>query len=379
MKKFMKQKKVFQLITVSKSVSLLNGQIEYLRKNNINMHLISSKGKELEKYQEDIIYNVEMKRNISILNDLKALFKLINLFLKEKPFIVNAGTPKAGLLGMVASFITRRPHRVYTVRGLRLETVTGIKYRILYLMERIAMFCATDIIAISESLKDRIIDLNLNNNKNIVVFGHGSSNGINLSKFNKNENVIEKSISDRLEDKFVIGYIGRVSKDKGIQDLIKAYKHVESKNKNVKLLIIGSIEEEDPINKEDLTFITEDSRVIYIDHVSNPVNYYNNMDVFVFPTYREGFGNVSIEAQVLGVPTITYDVTGAKDTVLNNETGFIVKPGDYIGIANKLELLLNDQILRENLGINSERWVKENFSNELIWRDMLKFYNTKLK
>lgn len=374
----MKQNKIFQLITVSKSVSLLNGQIEYLRKNNINMHLISSDGKELEKYQEDIVIKVEMKRNISIINDLKALFKLIVLFLKEKPYIVNAGTPKAGLLGMVASFITRRPHRVYTVRGLRLETVTGIKFKILYLMERIAMYCATDIVAISESLKSRIIELNLNNNKNIIVFGNGSSNGINLSRFNKSETEIEKSISDRLKNKFVIGYIGRVSRDKGIQDLIKAYKQVESKNQNVILMIIGSIENEDPINKEDLAFITNSSSVIYIDHVSNPVNYYNNMDVFVFPTYREGFGNVSIEAQVLGVPTITYDVTGAKDTVLNNETGFIVKPGNYNEIVNKIELLMNDQFLRKKLSINSEKWVKENFSNEIIWKDMLRFYNSKL-
>src|SRR5699024_9614188 len=229
----MKKRKVFQLITVSKSVYLLKGQIEYLRKNDINMHLISSEGKELEQYPNDIIHKIEMNREISILKDIKSLLNLICLFIKERPYIVNAGTPKAGLLGMIASYITRRPHRVYTVRGLRLETVSGIKYKILFLMEKIAMFCATDIIAISESLKTRVIELNLNNGKNIIVFGNGSSNGLNLKEYSKNNNKIENDILKKLNGQFVIGYLGRLVKDKGIEDLVKAFKIIEKKYRNV--------------------------------------------------------------------------------------------------------------------------------------------------
>lgn len=375
----MKKRKVFQLITVSKSVYLLRGQIEYLRKNNIDIQLVSSKGKELDKYSKDIIHTVEMNREISLLKDVLSLLKLIILFLREKPYIVNSGTPKAGLLGMIAAYVTLRPHRVYTVRGLRLETVNGFKYKILYLMEKLAMFCATDIIAISESLKDRIIELDLNWNKDITVFGNGSSNGINLNKFKKTETNIDKSLTEKLKDNFVIGYIGRVSKDKGIEDLIKAFKLVANKNANVKLLIIGTIEKTDPISNEYLAYITQDERVIHINGVSNTVNYYNNMDIFVFPTYREGFGNVSIEAQILGLPTITYNVTGAKDTVLNNETGFIVEPGDYKDIAKKIEILISDKELRKKFSNNGEKWVRENFSNEVIWKELLKFYDSKLK
>lgn len=375
----MKNKKVFQMITVSKSVYLLKGQIEYLRKNNINIHLISSKGKELDKYPEDIIYNIQMNREISIFKDFQSLLKLVFLFLKERPYIVNAGTPKAGLLGMVASYLTRRPHRIYTVRGLRLETVKGLKYKILYLMERVAMFCATDIIAISDSLKNRIIELNLNNGKKVIVFGYGSSNGLNLNNYKKTDIKIEKSIQKKINGQFVIGYLGRIVKDKGIEDLVKAFKIIENKYNNVKLLIIGSIETEDPINKNELSFIMEGENVIYRDHVENPINYYNNMDVFIFPTYREGFGNVSIEAQALGIPTITYNVTGAKDTVVNHKTGFIVEPGNYAEIANKIELLLKNENLKINLGKNGESWVNNHFSNEIIWNDMVEFYNSKLK
>lgn len=375
----MKKRKVFQLITVSKSVYLLKGQIEYLRKNDINMHLISSEGKELEQYPNDIIHKIEMNREISILKDIKSLLNLICLFIKERPYIVNAGTPKAGLLGMIASYITRRPHRVYTVRGLRLETVSGIKYKILFLMEKIAMFCATDIIAISESLKTRVIELNLNNGKNIIVFGNGSSNGLNLKEYSKNNNKIESDILKKLNGQFVIGYLGRLVKDKGIEDLVKAFKIIEKKYSNVKLLVIGSIEDGDSISKNDLTFILENKNVVYKNHVDNPVNYYNNMDVFIFPTYREGFGNVSIEAQALGIPTITYNVTGAKDTVINNETGFIVEPGDYVKIAEKIELLLINEKLKARMGTKGEEWVNNNFSNEIIWEKMMRFYNFKLK
>jgi len=375
----MKKRKVFQLITVSKSVYLLKGQIEYLRKNDINMHLISSEGKELEQYPNDIIHKIEMNREISILKDIKSLLNLIFLFIKERPYIVNAGTPKAGLLGMIASYITRRPHRVYTVRGLRLETVSGIKYKILFLMEKIAMFCATDIIAISESLKTRVIELNLNNGKNIIVFGNGSSNGLNLKEYSKNNNKIENDILKKLNGQFVIGYLGRLVKDKGIEDLVKAFKIIEKKYRNVKLLVIGSIEDGDSISKNDLTFILENKNVVYKNHVDNPVNYYNNMDVFIFPTYREGFGNVSIEAQALGIPTITYNVTGAKDTVINNETGFIVEPGDYVKIAEKIELLLINEKLKARMGTKGEEWVNNNFSNEIIWEKMMRFYNFKLK
>ncbi|UXS36973.1 glycosyltransferase family 4 protein [Staphylococcus delphini] len=374
----MKKRKVFQLITVSKSVYLLKGQIEYLRKNDINMHLISSEGKELEQYPNDIIHKIEMNREISILKDIKSLLNLIFLFIKERPYIVNAGTPKAGLLGMIASYITRRPHRVYTVRGLRLETVSGIKYKILFLMEKIAMFCATDIIAISESLKTRVIELNLNNGKNIIVFGNGSSNGLNLKEYSKNNNKIENDILKKLNGQFVIGYLGRLVKDKGIEDLVKAFKIIEKKYSNVKLLVIGSIEDGDSISKNDLTFILENKNVVYKNHVDNPVNYYNNMDVFIFPTYREGFGNVSIEAQALGIPTITYNVTGAKDTVINNETGFIVEPGDYVKIAEKIELLLINEKLKARMGTKGEEWVNKNFSNEIIWEKMMRFYNFKL-
>ena len=220
----------------------MNGQIEYLRNKGFDVHIVSSAGKEQNAYPKDIVHAINMEREISIKQDLISLFKMTKLFLKEKPLIVNSGTPKAGLIGTLAAFITRRPVRIYTVRGLRLETVHGFKYKILYAMEKLAMFCATDVIAISESLKDKIVSLRLEKQGNIQVLGYGSSNGINLEKFSKSYNDIPVSIENQLENHFVLGYVGRIVKDKGIREVIESFKILKDKGYKVKLLIVGALE-----------------------------------------------------------------------------------------------------------------------------------------
>lgn len=370
----MKKKKIFHLVTVSKSIPLMKGQIEFLRNQGLDVHIVSDDGKELRSYDKEISHNIPMKREISLLSDFKSLIKMVKLFYKERPYIVNSGTPKAGLIGTLAAFITRRPIRIYTVRGLRLETVSGLKYKLLYLMEKIAMFCATDIIAISQSLKEKIVLSNLANDNKIKVLGYGSSNGIQFENFTLKDNEINEKYKKQLDNKFVIGYVGRIVKDKGIQELIEAFKTVLKKSYNVKLMVIGSVEKGNAINDEDYLFLKNNPNVLLIEHVSNPVSYYNNMDLFIFPTHREGFGNVSIEAQALKVPVITTNVTGAIDTVIDEETGFIVEKGNVEAIVNKIEKLINNEQLRRKLGENGRIHVGNKFSNEIIWNDMEKMY-----
>lgn len=379
MKLNMKQKKIFHLVTVSKSIPLMKGQIEFLREKGFNACIIASDGKEIRKYDENAYRIVNMQREISILNDIKSLINLIILFIKERPLIVNAGTPKAGLLGTIAAFITMRPNRIYTVRGLRLETVTGLKYKLLYMMEKIAMMCSTDIIAISDSLKEKIVELGLAKENKIKILGYGSSNGINLKDFNISDNLIDVDIKEKLNNSFVIGYIGRIVKDKGISELIKAFQKLQKLNYNVKLLIVGDFEKADSISKEEIDIIKNDNNIVWVNRVENPVAYFNNMDIFVFPTYREGFGNVSIEAQLLKVPVITTNVTGARDTVINEKTGFIVEKNEVESIVEKIELLINDENYRENLGENGKARIEKFFSNDVIWNDLEKMYTDLLQ
>lgn len=379
MKLNMKQKKIFHLVTVSKSIPLMKGQIEFLREKGFNACIIASDGKEIRKYDENAYRIVNMQREISILNDIKSLINLIILFIKERPLIVNAGTPKAGLLGTIAAFITMRPNRIYTVRGLRLETVTGLKYKLLYMMEKIAMMCSTDIIAISDSLKEKIVELGLAKENKIKILGYGSSNGINLKDFNISDNLIDVDIKEQLNNSFVIGYIGRIVKDKGISELIKVFQKLQKLNYNVKLLIVGDFEKADSISKEEIDIIKNDNDIVWVNRVENPVAYFNNMDIFVFPTYREGFGNVSIEAQLLKIPVITTNVTGARDTVINEKTGFIVEKNEVESIVEKIELLINDENYRENLGENGKARIEKFFSNDVIWNDLEKMYTDLLQ
>lgn len=371
-------KKIFQLVTVSKSIPLMKGQIEYLRDKGLDVHVVSSEGPEQNTYSSDITHVVNMEREISLKNDLKSLINMIRLFKKEKPHIVNSGTPKAGLIGTLAAFITRRPVRIYTVRGLRLETVTGLKYKILYAMEKLAMLCATDIIAISESLKDKIVKLGLEKKEHIIVLGHGSSNGIDLDHFTKNNNAIPEQLKEKLDNHFVIGYVGRIVRDKGIHEVIEAFKLIQEKHSKVKLLIVGPIEKDDSISSEDYHYLQNNPDIIMTGHVNNTVNYYNHMDVLVFPTYREGFGNVSIEAQAVEVPVIVNNVTGAKDTLIDKVTGYLVKKGDFEQIAQKVEYLINHPSLKEEMGKNGRRRVEEKFRNEIVWKHLETIYKNNL-
>lgn len=356
----------------------MKGQIEYLRDKGLDVHVVSSEGPEQNTYSSDITHVVNMEREISLKNDLKSLINMIRLFKKEKPHIVNSGTPKAGLIGTLAAFITRRPVRIYTVRGLRLETVTGLKYKILYAMEKLAMLCATDIIAISESLKDKIVKLGLEKKEHIIVLGHGSSNGIDLDHFTKNNNAIPEQLKEKLDNHFVIGYVGRIVRDKGIHEVIEAFKLIQEKHSKVKLLIVGPIEKDDSISSEDYHYLQNNPDIIMTGHVNNTVNYYNHMDVLVFPTYREGFGNVSIEAQAVEVPVIVNNVTGAKDTLIDKVTGYLVKKGDFEQIAQKVEYLINHPSLKEEMGKNGRRRVEEKFRNEIVWKHLETIYKNNL-
>lgn len=374
----MTNKKIFQLVTVSKSITLMKGQIEYLRDKGLDVHVVSSKGPEQNTYSSDITHAVNMEREISLKNDFKSLFNMIKLFRKERPYIVNSGTPKAGLIGTLAAFITCRPVRIYTVRGLRLETVTGLKYKILYAMEKLAMYCSTDIIAVSESLKSKIVELKLANKNKIKVLGYGSSNGVNLEKFDKKFDAIPNELQEQLSGNFVIGFVGRIVKDKGIKEVVEMFKMLQAKNLKVKLLLLGNPEKDDSISASDYQYLVDNHDVILAGHVSQPVNYFNHMDVLVSPTYREGFANVSLEAQCVEVPVITTRATGAIDTIEDNQTGFLVDVGESKELTEYVEYLINHPNVKNEMGKKGRKRVEEKFRNEVIWEHLETIYKNKL-
>jgi glycosyltransferase involved in cell wall biosynthesis len=379
--------KVVHGVTVSKSLGLMNNQVKFLLNKDLNVQVVSSAGKYIESFKKNegsTMKIINMKREISLYNDIKALIKLVKYFKEFKPDIVNAGTPKAGLLLTIAAWLTRVPVRIYTIRGLRLETTFGMKKYVLLLSEKIASYCATSILVISPSLKERVTELRISPPKKLHVLGNGSSNGIDLEKFKLNNaliNQIENLKADlNIKEKdFVLGFVGRITKDKGINELVSLFKELNYENTDIKLLIVGDFETGDPISIESKNEILNNDNIIYIEHQENPVPYYYLMSLFMFLTNREGFGNVSIEAALCGVPVITKNVTGAKDTVLHEETGYILNSKNGSSeMKEKILKLYNDRDLLAKMGNNGNKWVKSNFSSEYIHQELYKYYITEL-
>jgi glycosyltransferase involved in cell wall biosynthesis len=372
--------RVLHAVTVSKSLKLMKGQLSYLKNLGYEVSVVSSPGKEIDTFAEMEKVNIKqikMAREISPLSDIISLIKVIRYLLKYRPHIVNTGTPKAGLLLSVAAWLTRVPIRIYTVRGLKLETASGYKRKILLFTERIACLCSHRIIAVSESLRKRIIELKLAPKEKIVVLGSGSSNGIQVSRA---QELSKMNVDINVEpDSFKIGFVGRITKDKGIIELLQAFRNLRKKYHNIKLIILGDFETGDPIPNSERRYIETDPNILFLGFQQNPFPYYKFMDIFVLPSHREGFANVCLEAALMGLPIITTNATGAIDTVIDGKTGLIYEVGNVKQLEEKIEFLIRNPEIRKKMGIEGKKWVTKEFSSERIWNGLDNLYKALLK
>lgn len=375
------KKKVIHMVTVSESIMLMRGQLNFLREQGYDVIVISSSGNNFNNLlKEEGVRGkrISMSRGVSPIKDLISLFKIIVFFLQEKPDIVNSGTPKAGLLGMLAAWLTRVPYRVFTARGLVFDRYSGFKKSLLKLTEKITCYCADNIICISPSIEKKLIKHKIADSKKTIVFGKGSSNGINLVNF-EFTNQIEQEVDNivnkyALKNNFIIGNVGRLNVFKGITELVISFEELQKKYKNIKLLVIGELEDKDSLSTDIKEKILHNSDIIYVGYQKNPIPYYYVMDILAFPTYTEGFGNVSIEAQATGTPVITTENSGAEDTLINGETGILVKKKDTNTLSNAIEKFILDRDLITIMGTNGKKWVYNNFSNIDIWNNLNDLY-----
>lgn len=298
----------------------------------------------------------------------------------RRPDIVIFSTPKAGLLGMVASYMNGTETRVYAQWGLRLETVKGLKKLILHTTERLTCMLSTHVIAISESLADEMVARRLVAREKLVRIGRGSVDGIDLDVFNP-ASLDQDLLEQRMETcgiesgEFVIGYIGRLTKDKGINELVEAFCELGGTYTHIRLLLVGDFEDGDPVHPRNRDIIMEDPRIIHEPYTTAPEYYYGMMDVFAFPTYREGFGTVSIEAQAMHVPVVTFDSTGARDTVLDGKTGLRVMTNDAEGLAEALKRMIEYPLMRRRMGTAAREFIEAYFDRRIIREHVLAFYN----
>jgi len=354
-----KKPKVVIGVTSAVSLTLLEGWPEYLRDKGWDVHVVSSPAPSLTSLGKRVsVHPLPMQRDPSPLKDLVALVSWLRLLVRIRPDMVMLGTPKASLLGMLAAAIARVPSRLYLLRGLRGETTTGMRRKALFLLEKLTVSCAHSVIAVSRSLATAFVAGGLAPADKVVVLGRGSSNGVDLDRF-----VVRPENSQPRADAPVVGFVGRLTMDKGLAVLIEAERLLLQSETEHSLLIVGG---QDGLGMDKQAW-PAGARVTETGHVVDTAPFYAQMTLLVLPTYREGFPNVVLEASAAGIPVVTTNATGAVDSVIDHETGIITPVADARALADAIRLLLRDGELRESYGRAGRRLVEKHYDRQCVW------------
>lgn len=358
----------------------IGDQFKFFAKKGHNMNVICSPSPYLEDYaaKQGFEYmETPVNRSISIKDDLKSIKAICRYVKNHNIDIIVGHTPKGGLLAMIAGRLCNVSQRYYFRHGLVYETSKGLKRFILKTVDRLASLCATKIICVSPSVLERSIEDRLAPANKQLILKNGTCNGVDtVSQFNPDK--IDNSKVDELKHKygiaptdFVIGYSGRLVRDKGIIELVKAFDLLKNAD-NCKLLLVGMFEERDALPEDIQKRINEDSRIIYTGFINGGMEYYYSMmDVYVLASYREGFPTGVLEAQAMELPVITTHVTGCKDSIIDGVTGLFAN-NEENDIAAKIDEIRIDHRID---GINGRNWVKEKFDSRIIWEAIDKLYH----
>jgi glycosyltransferase involved in cell wall biosynthesis len=376
-------KKIMRITTVPISLkNLLKGQLKYMS-SFFNIIGISSPGneiKDIEKEEGIRVIEIEMTRSITPLKDLISAYKLYKTFKKEKPFIVHTHTPKAGTVGMIASKLAGVPHRLHTIAGLPLVETTGAKRSLLNVVEKITYACATKIYPNSFGLKNIILSNNFTKPNKLKVIGNGSSNGIDVDYFyrEKLNSTQISSLKNNLNvhnNDIVFIFVGRLVTDKGINELISAFKNICIKYSNVKLLLVGTFESElDPLHEDTLKEIESNNNILAVGWQTDVRPYFAVSNVLVFPSYREGFPNVVMQAGAMNLPSIVTDINGCNEIIKDNVNGIIIPPKSEKELFSAMMRLIGNPDERIAFARASREVICANYKREFIWEALLQEY-----
>lgn len=312
--------------------------------------------------------SVSMRREISPLKDIWTLWQLWRMLRSIRPAITTMSTPKMGLLGGIAAFAARVPHRIYTLRGLRYETTRSWKRALLMTCERIACLTAHQVICISRSVQDAVLRDGIAGAQKVVLLGERASEGIRLSDqpvSNVSTQLAMRRFLGIPPEGQVLGFVGRLTKDKGIQQLVECFQILQHEGRDVHLLLLGAFEAGDPVDAVTAAWIRNCPQVHWRGYVPDPGPYYPLMDLFVFPTYREGLSKVLLEAAAAGRPVVSTRTTGVIDVVLDGVTGILVPPGDSEALARATGRVLDDTGMAARMGEAARCLVREHFDNTI--------------
>ncbi|HLS37609.1 MAG TPA: glycosyltransferase family 4 protein [Sphingobacterium bovisgrunnientis] len=347
---------------------------------------VSSDGRELQNVREqekvDVV-ELEMTRTISPIKDLKSLYRFYRLCKREKPTIVHSHTPKAGIVGMLGAKLAGVPIRLHTVAGMPLMEARGIRRTILDFVEKVTYAAATRVYPNSKGLYDFILKEGYTSRNKLKVIGNGSSNGVDTNFFDKGEIPIgmQNSLKEKLKifsEDFVFIFVGRLVGDKGLNELVTAFKKLA--NSKMKLLLVGALESDlDPLKPHTLQEIEDNPSIISVGFQKDVRPYFAVSDALVFPSYREGFPNVVMQAGAMELPCIVSNINGCNEIIIEGENGTIIPVKNSEAIYNAMEKFVNDEHYYERLKKRSREMIQNRYEQQVVWDALLEEYRMLLK
>ncbi len=374
------KKKFFITTTIAPSLFFFKGQPRLWKEYFDVLAIANQKDRLTEFANEEGINSllIPMKREISPISDLICLLKFLWLFIKERPFIVHGNTPKASMLSMFAAWLTRRPVRIYMCHGLRYQTTTGLTRKLLMAFEWLSCSCATSVICVSNGVKDQLVKDHLCKSSKGRIVHYGTAGGIDTTFFSRES----LSVEDRLgipEDAFVFSFVGRVVRDKGVNELVKATDRLCKEGYNVYLLLIGSMEQSsDPIAESSLEIIRNNEHIMALGRQQDVRPYLMCSDAFVLPSYREGVGQVLLEACSMGVPCIASNIIGCNEVIIPGVNGDLVSPHDEEALYVKMKEWLMNPSLVKTIANTCRDSITERFNRDDVCQAYLQVYKSYL-
>lgn len=376
------------LLGVSSSfcANFLKGQVAFLVKNGFEVVILSGPGEEislLAKKENAKLFTIPFTKKISPLTDFYHLLQIIRIIKKEKPDIINAGNPKSGFLIMLACWFLKFKKRIFTLHGLVSDTRTGVARWLISGTEKICCSIAQKVIVVSPSLKLHSEQRNILKKGKGIVIEKGSCNGIDLHEFSKTPAVLThaKELKENIglkEKELLLGFVGRLSKDKGVDILLSAFEVLVKKYPQLRLVMAGPIVNENLFSRLTLDQLYSDERVFYLGKLQDVVPLYTLMNILVLSSLREGFGNVLIEAAAMEVPVVAPDIPGCRDAVKEGVNGELFEKGNRDSLIAVLERLITNENLRRLYGRQGRLFVQDHFPNEKIWQGQLDVYHKML-
>lgn len=370
-------RKLFRLNTIDVSLGMLRGQLRFLNQEFDVVAVADDSGALTEIAEREGVrtIGVPMRREINLAADCRSLVALYKLFRRERPYIVHANTPKASLLSMVAAWATRVPHRIYTVTGLRFETTHGVLRFILKTMERITCLCATKVIPEGDGVKATLLREHITR-KPMEKIHNGNINGIDLEHYDRTEQVMARAAEIRNGSKdFTFIFIGRMVRDKGINELVAAFNRLNREMAATRLLLVGKFEDDlDPVLPETKQMIENNSKIEFVGYQNDVRPYLAAADVAVLPSYREGFPNVVIQAGAMGLAQIVTDINGCNEIVIDGRNGLIIPKQDEQALYEAMRKLATDHNMTARMAASARELIASRYRQQDVWEATLRMY-----